>query len=161
MNPPSGSNEERTRRGESLTDVILLIFRSNGLLLAAGDALAAHEHLTSARWQVLGAVAMERRPLSVPQIARRMGLTRQSVHATVSHLAADGLVELTLNDDHKRSRLIRLTTAGEEAFAAIDGRQTAWSNELGAAFKLADLEATTKTLGDLCRQLDDSHKEYR
>src|SRR6516164_5939386 len=48
MNPPSGSNEERTRRGESLTDVILLIFRSNGLLLAAGDALAAHEHLTSA-----------------------------------------------------------------------------------------------------------------
>ena len=65
--------------------------------------------LTSARWQVLGAIAYAQQPLTVPQIARRMGLTRQSVHTTASRLLADGMVELVPNEDHRRSPLVRLT----------------------------------------------------
>src|SRR5918996_3075817 len=99
----------RTRRGEAATQVILSAFRANGLLLSAGDAVAAAEGLTSTRWQVLGAVSLADRPLTVPQIARRMGLTRQSVHATVKRLVGDGLVELLPNEDHQRSQLVRLT----------------------------------------------------
>src|ERR671919_2118381 len=100
---------ERTPTGETATEVILSIFRANGLLLAAGDLLVADEGLTSARWQVLGAIALAEGPLTVPQIARRMGLTRQSVHATVNRLVADGLLELAPNADHRRSQLVRLT----------------------------------------------------
>ena len=94
---------ERTPTGDAATEVILLIFRANGLLLASGDQLSAREGLTSARWQVMGAIALAERPLTVPQIARRMGITRQSVHATVKRLIADGLVELAANVDHSRS----------------------------------------------------------
>src|ERR687895_770705 len=100
--------EQWTREGEAATDVILAAFRANGLLLAAGAAPAADEGLTSARWQVLGAVALAERPLTVPQIARRMGLTRQSVHATAKRLAADGFLELAPNADHRRSPLVGL-----------------------------------------------------
>src|ERR671923_2323848 len=96
---------KRTAKGERATEVILAAFRANGALNAAGDELAAEYDLTSARWQVLGAVAMAGRPLTVPQIARRMGLTRQSVHTTVQRLVADGLVELVPNADHRRSQL--------------------------------------------------------
>src|SRR5262249_55389630 len=78
----------RTPEGELATEVILNTFRVNGLLLAAGDELTAAAGLTAARWQVLGALALAERPLTVPQIARRMGLTRQSVHATVGRLVA-------------------------------------------------------------------------
>src|SRR5687768_16516150 len=84
----------RTPDGEAATKVILSTFRANGLLLSAGDALTADADLTSARWQVLGAIALAERPLTVPQIARRMGLTRQSVHATVKRLVDDGMLEL-------------------------------------------------------------------
>src|SRR5918999_5456821 len=105
-------NSNRTPDGEAATEVILLTFRANGLLLRSGDVLAAEEELTSARWQVLGAIALAQGPLTVPQIARRMGLTRQSVHATVERLARDGAVELIPNDDHRRSRLVRLTESG-------------------------------------------------
>jgi DNA-binding MarR family transcriptional regulator len=71
----------------------------------------------------VGAIALAEGPLTVPQIARRMGITRQSVHATVKRLVADGLVELAPNLDHRRSQLVRLTELGERSHAALDGRQ--------------------------------------
>ena len=82
-----------TPKGKTATDVVLQTFRANGLFLAAGDVLAAEHGLTAARWQVLGAVALGERPLTVPQIARRMGLTRQAVQASVNRLLGEALVE--------------------------------------------------------------------
>jgi DNA-binding MarR family transcriptional regulator len=52
---------------------------------------------------VLGAVALAGRPLTVPQIARQMGLTRQAVQASVDRLLAGALVEARSNLDHRRS----------------------------------------------------------
>jgi len=112
--------ESRTPKGKAATKLILSTFRANGLLLDAGDLLSADEGLTSARWQVLGAIAVAGRPLTVPQIARRMGLTRQSVHATVNRLVHDGFLELLPNADHRRSPLVRLTTSGSAKYEAID-----------------------------------------
>src|ERR671919_2558321 len=104
----------RTPAGEAATEVILSIFRANGLLLASGDLLSASEGLTSARWQVMGAIALAERPLTVPQIARRMGITRQSVHTTVKRLVRDRLLELAPNADHRRSPLVGLTDLGRD-----------------------------------------------
>jgi DNA-binding MarR family transcriptional regulator len=61
----------------AMTDLVLEIFRVNGLLLAVGDRLTKELGLTSARWQVMGALADG--PLTAAQIARKMGLKRQSV----------------------------------------------------------------------------------
>lgn len=93
----------RTARGEAATELVLRVFRANGVLLAAGDRLAAEQGLTSARWQVLGALALAGRPLTVAQIARRMGLTRQSVQASVDRLRRATLLEADENPDHRRS----------------------------------------------------------
>lgn len=145
---------QRTSAGKLTTEVILGVFRANGLLLSAGDELAAAEGLTSARWQVLGAVALAEGPLTVPQIARRMGLTRQSVHATVRRLVADGLVQLEPNADHARSQLVALTGDGEAAYRAMDARQAAWVDELAAGLPLAELETTVRVLTRLSDRLD-------
>jgi DNA-binding MarR family transcriptional regulator len=143
----------RTRAGEALTRVVLATFQANGLLLTAGDLLAANDALTSARWQVLGAVALAERPLTVAQIARRMGLARQSVHATVRHLQADGLVELAPNEDHRRSRLVRLTELGAARYASVDQRQAAWVNELCTGLDLSDLLTAADVLTELSLRL--------
>src|SRR5215468_9869562 len=126
----------RTPEGDAATDVVLATFRANGLLLAAGHRLAAQEGLTAARWQVLGAVAMAGRPLTVPQIARRMGLTRQAVQATADRLIAEALAEAQENLDHRRSPLIALTERGRQAYAAVDRRQIRWINELSSGLKI-------------------------
>jgi DNA-binding MarR family transcriptional regulator len=146
--------EHWTPEGEALTEVILATFRANGLLLAVGDVLAAEEELTSARWQVLGAIALAERPLTVPQIGRRMGLTRQSVHATVRRLVDDGLLELAPNADHRRSQLVRLTDSGRGAYSAMDERQVAWANRLADGIDRTDLETTARILAELCARLE-------
>lgn len=135
-------------------EVILATFRANGLLLTAGDVLAADEGLTSARWQVLGSIWLAGRPLTVPQIARRMGLTRQSVHATVARLVADGLVGLARNADHRRSQRVGLTDLGRAGYQALDRRQAAWANRLADGLGLSALETTVHVLTELARRLD-------
>lgn len=149
-----GTPDDRTPEGEIATEVILATFRVNGLLLAAGDLLAAGHGLTSARWQVLGAVALEERPLTVPQVARRMGLTRQSVHTTVDHLVEDGMVELVPNADHRRSQLVCLTEVGRAKYWALDEDQATWVNALSAGFSRSELETTARVLGELGTRLE-------
>jgi DNA-binding MarR family transcriptional regulator len=144
----------RTTEGDAATDVVVRTFRANGALLVSGDRLAAQEGLTAARWQVIGAVALASRPLTVPQIARRMGLTRQSVQASVNRLLADGLVEADGNPDHRRSPLIRLTGRGRNTYRRLQRRQARWINELSAGLEVSELATTARVLEELTRRLD-------
>ena len=50
-----------TSSGDALTDLILTMFRVNNLTLTWGDRLVAPFGLTSARWQVLGAIVFAER----------------------------------------------------------------------------------------------------
>jgi DNA-binding MarR family transcriptional regulator len=150
--------ETRTAEGDAATEVVLETFRVNGLLLAAGNRLAAQEMLTAARWQVLGAVTLAGRPLTVPQIARRMGLTRQAVQASVNRLLADALVEARGNLDHRRSPLIALTERGSQTYVAVDQRQVAWINELSAALTITDLATAARVLRELGDRLETSQQ---
>jgi DNA-binding MarR family transcriptional regulator len=151
--------DHRTPTGEAATHVIISTFRTNSLLLEAGDLLGAREGLTSARWQVLGAIALAERPLTVPQIARQMGLTRQSVHATVKRLVVDGLLEVAPNADHRRSPLVDLTGSGRSRYEAIDRLQVAWVNGLARGLDGSDLETAARVLDELCRRLEDDRAE--
>jgi DNA-binding MarR family transcriptional regulator len=147
------SRLSRTAEGDAATDVVLGTFRANGVFLAAGDRLAAEEGLTAARWQVLGAVALAGRPLTVPQIARRMGLTRQSVQASVNRLLGEVLVEAHQNPDHRRSPLIRLTELGNAKYAELERRQVRWINGLAAGLEASELATAARVLQELSNRL--------
>jgi DNA-binding MarR family transcriptional regulator len=145
----------RTPTGQRLTELILETFRLNGALLSRGDRLVRDIGLTSARWQVLGAVALEGRPLSVAQIARRMGLSRQAVQRVANDLEAAGLTAYRENPDHKRAKLVALTRQGESAFARADARQSAWVNGIGKgldAATVADALRLLRLVHDRCRE---------
>jgi len=151
----------RTAEGDAATAVVLEIFRVNGLLLADGNRLAAAEGLTAARWQVLGAVALAGRPLTVPHIARRMGLTRQAVQESVNRLLAEALVEARDNLDHRRSPLIGLTELGSQRYTAVDQRQARWINQLAAGLQSTDLAAAARVLRDLGNRLERNKRHAR
>src|SRR5262249_61376318 len=114
-----------TPAGQRLTELILATFRLNGALLSRGDRLVRDIGLTSARWQVLGAVALEGRPLSVAQIARRMGLSRQAVQRVANGLGASGLTPYRPNPDPKPAQLVPPTTQGQSANARRDAQPRA------------------------------------
>src|SRR4051795_8784864 len=101
---------------EQLTDLIIETFRLNGRLLAAGDGLVADLGLTSARWQIMGAIALSPVPLPVASIARNMGLARQTVQKLVNEMESDGLLRFAPNPHHRRAQLVLFTDQGRAAY---------------------------------------------
>ena len=112
------------------TELILETFRLNGRLLEAGDELVADLGLTSARWQVLGAIQASQVPLSVAQIARNMGLSRQAVQRLANEMTQDGLLVFRDNPHHSRAKLAVMSEKGRKTFTAAMKLQRRWVAEL-------------------------------
>lgn len=142
---------ERTPAANTLSWLVVQVMQINGLLIAAGDTLAAPAGQTSARWQVLAAV--EEAPLSVAQIARAMNLTRQSVQRVADLLTEDGLTAYEDNPAHVRAKLLRLAPKGHKALQTIQAGQKVWANALAVTLDEAQLRAASAVLGDLQRAL--------
>jgi DNA-binding MarR family transcriptional regulator len=143
--------DQHSPQGTALTGLILETFRVNGLLLAAGDRLTSEFGLSSARWQVMGAI--EEAPLPVAQIARNMGLTRQAVQRVANVLADEGLTEFAENPDHRRAKLVSLTVAGRAVLEKINRRQIEWSNRLAEEQDPAEIEAALGVMQSFHRRL--------
>ena len=146
--------EKHSFAGALTTSLFLETIRLNGRLLASGDRLVAGLGLTSARWQVLGAVVMAERPLPVPHIARQMGLSRQNVQRIVNDLDGVGYVTFAPNPHHKRAKLVVLTDRGRETYDAAHRVQVPWANALGAATTPEDLQTALRVLQSLRAALD-------
>ena len=142
---------ERTPAANSLSWLVVQVMQLNGLLTAAGDALAAPAGQTSARWQVLAAV--EDAPLSVAQIARAMNLTRQSVQRVADLLVEERLSAYENNPAHARAKLLRLTAKGRRALQTIQAGQKVWANALAAGLNEAQLRAASAVLAQLQQAL--------
>ena len=144
----------QSQEGEALTGLILTLFRANNLTLVWGDRLVTPFGLTSARWQVLGALAEHGAPRTVSQIARAMGLTRQSVQRVADDLRGAGLIVLLTNPDHARSKLMSMTPAGQDAYAEALRRQAPWVAGLAAGLSAQDVAAAIRVLSTVAGRLD-------
>jgi DNA-binding MarR family transcriptional regulator len=148
-----------TRRANALSELVVSVFRVHGALIAMGDELVSALGLSSARWQVLGAIALAGEPLTVPAIARSMGLTRQGVQKQVDLLLGAELVRLQDNPAHRGSPLVTLTDAGRTTYDRADARWTARADELAEALSLSDIAAARKVIealhGRLCEARED------
>lgn len=142
----------RTEAGDVLTELVLAVFRLNGSFLEAADRLAAPAGLTAARWQVLGAVLKE--PKSVADIARDMGLARQSVQRLADILAAEGLAAYADNPAHRRAKLLSITDAGWAAIKDIGTRQHEWANLTSEGMDAEALKASLDLLRTLTKRVE-------
>lgn len=135
------------------------IFRVHGTLIATGDRIGAAQGLTSARWQILGTLTLAGEPLTVAQIARLMGLTRQAVQRVTNDLEQAGMLTMRDNPAHKRARLAWPTNQGRAAYAAV---MTEWAH-LAAILavnlpdtRIAETIACLETLKDELQTLSPS-----
>jgi DNA-binding MarR family transcriptional regulator len=145
------STPKLTAAGDAFTRLILEGFRFNGMILAAGDRLTKELGLTSALWQVMGAI--QDRPLSMAQIGRNMGLARQSVRRSVGVLMAKGMVEQLDNPDHQRAKLIALTKEGRRALDEVTRRYHTWANAMAKGCDQKLLTKAARTMQALADKL--------
>jgi DNA-binding MarR family transcriptional regulator len=147
--------------GRTLTSLILEVFRLNGRLIWAGDRLVSSLGLTSARWQVVGALALSPSAQTVADIARSMGLTRQSVQRIANELVQMGLLERAENPRHVRAPLMRLTARGKRAYDAAAMRQVPWVDQLAQDIPIGNLETAASVLRTLIDRLQRGTHTWR
>jgi DNA-binding MarR family transcriptional regulator len=147
-----------TVAGDALTGLILDLFRLNSLLLTAGDRLVAPLRLTSARWQVLGAIAYAERPEPVAWLARGLGANRQNVQRIINDLHSEELVTFETNPHHRRAQLVVLTEKGRQTFEAAMRLQVPWVTGLARGFLVKDIEAARRFMTALRKRLEDNNE---
>jgi DNA-binding MarR family transcriptional regulator len=144
--------------GKAFTELVLEVFRFNGLLVFVGDRMTKAIGLSTARWQTLGAMALAEKPLTVAEIARNMGLQRQSVQRTVNMLVSTGMVATHENPNHQRARLVSFTKKGRAAYEDTIAIQVDWANKTAAGLPESELRSALLTLRSLRGKLDPARK---
>ncbi|NIJ07300.1 DNA-binding MarR family transcriptional regulator [Sphingomonas vulcanisoli] len=104
-----------------------LVKRAETVVRSGLEACLQPLGLTPRQYVTLSLLRDERDQSSA-DLARKAGITPQSVSETIATLAAKGLIERLENPDHRRIRMTRLTAAGEDLLkaceAAVDGMET-------------------------------------
>ena len=147
-------NAKRSAAADAMTPLIPDLFRLTSLLVNAGDRLVAPLGLTSARWQVMGAISAAQRPQPVAWLARDLGAHRQNVQRIVNDLHAHGLVGFEDNPHHRRAQWVVLTDKGREAFDQAMELQTPWVNRLTEGLTVEDVATVRKVAHALRDRLE-------
>ncbi|MFC8719896.1 MarR family winged helix-turn-helix transcriptional regulator [Kitasatospora sp. NPDC057198] len=128
------------------TDLPLLHLLQRGVRWFSDELLerleaAGVDPITPAHATVLAHLDRET-PLSVAELARRAGVTRQTMHRAVTQLLGEGLLASTPGPGFPRSTLIALTDAGnlrrDAALGILHGLEQELGSRLGSA-ALAEL----------------------
>ena len=144
VNASRESGDHRTPAGDAVSELAVHVFRLNGLLTVAGDAMAEPTGQTTARWRVLAVI--DDQPSTVAQVARAWRLARQSVQRVADLLVEDGLATYEDNPNHRRAKLLRITPAGTAALKTIRNAQRVWADQLGGEVGEESLRAVNERL---------------
>jgi DNA-binding MarR family transcriptional regulator len=120
---------------------------------ANGEAIASAIGQTQARWQVMSAASAD--PKTVPQIARRLGVTRQNVQRIADLLVTENWASFETNPDHRGSPYLALNKRGRESLDRLT--TAAAGHHAKLTRKLADSELTSihRSLRRLLAALDE------
>lgn len=138
-----------------LKELIISVFRCNGTLLIHADQTVEPFGLKGAQWQVLGAIGHSDAPISAPQIAKFMGITRQGVQKQLTVLKDKGLIQCRINPNNERSPLFCLTEKGREDFLAIMERNCNHIDNLANLFEAEELDVAVNVLHKLNQFLEE------
>ncbi len=146
------ANPSRSGGAEAVPLLVADVFHLAGVFRRRGEAIARREGRTQAEWQTLSAVADGSR--TVPQTARRLGFTRQSVQRTADRLDAQALVAFVPNPDHRKSPLVEITAAGRAALDRITRGAGAFHREVAGRVDANALVQAEALLRRICDALD-------
>ena len=134
--------------------IIADIFELAGQLRDRGEMIARSVGQTQARWQVMSAASGD--PLTVPQIARRLGVTRQNVQRIADQLVSEHWATFESNPDHRASPFLVLHKRGEAALAQITEAALSSHAALARQLSATEMDAMHRTLRRLISAFNES-----
>lgn len=145
------SSHRPTQEQKLLSGIAKTVFRLNGQLLSIAEELAQPAGLTAAWWQVLATVLKE--PMSVADISRSIGNSRQSVQRVADLLVDEGLAEYHPNPAHRRAKLLAPTAVGRSAVRTIAPAHADLARRLNSELSEEQLSRLLASLAELSAAL--------
>ncbi len=147
---------ERNSLGETLHLIIVGIHKLSNAYRKRSQVWTRNCGLTPRQWELMSVAAGERR--SVPQLARRMRLVRQTVQRSADQLVALGLANFHPNPDHQRSPYLAVNDQGLEILSKIEGEMREQRQKFidKNACLEKDLEVTLSVLESMQQFIDSS-----
>jgi DNA-binding MarR family transcriptional regulator len=130
---------QKTPASNALTDLIRTVLRMNATVQRSGTRLMRGTGITNARWQTLSELSSLEQRVTVSELARHMGLTRQAIQRLADDMASDGLVEFVENPGDARAMHLLLTETGKTTYHDTLEREWQWANAIAADFDAAQI----------------------
>ncbi|WP_071994205.1 MarR family winged helix-turn-helix transcriptional regulator [Synechocystis sp. PCC 7509] len=129
----------------------------NATVQKSGTRLMRGTGITNTRWQLLSELfALEKR-VTVSELARHMGLTRQAVQRLADDMARDGLVEFAENLGDARAMHLLLTEAGKAKYHDALEREWQWTNVIAADFDAEQIAHAVALLEAITQKMQIEH----
>lgn len=126
------------------------LLRASARIAASRNALLVGFGVTGPRLRLMKMVRRRRRsPCTVSQLARAIGVSRQTLQATVRDLVAAGLLNLEQNAVHRRAPIVVLSSDGEACLERLVLIERRWIADLTRGFDeklMAQTEWVTRCL---------------
>lgn len=140
--------------------IVADVYEIAGRFRANGETIACSIGQTQARWQVLSAASAD--PRTVPQIARRLGVSRQNVQRIADQLVAEHWASFHANPDHRGSPHLVLTRRGRAALDQLTRIAESYHAKLARKLSTADMKLIQRGLRLLiaaAASLDSNHDD--
>jgi DNA-binding MarR family transcriptional regulator len=108
---------DETGNSALLPLIVADVYELAGHFRSEGESIAATVGQTQARWQVMSAASAA--SMTVAQIGRRLGVTRQNVQRIADLLVNEGCATFEPNSDHRASPHLVLTKRGQTALVQL------------------------------------------
>ena len=143
-----------TKPYELIPLIVADIYELAGRFRDQGESIARTVGQTQARWQVMSAASAE--PKTVPQIARRLGVSRQNVQRIADLLVAENWAGFETNPDHRGSPHLVLNRRGRDALERLSKAAAEHHARLARKLASADLASIHRHLRRLLAAATDA-----
>ena len=133
----------RNDTSELFTQFTRALFATNNMVLKHEDLTTGDYQQTSARWRVLDNI--ERCPLTVSEIARLIGYTRQSIQRLADALVEEGLVTYEPATD-QRTKNVCITEQGRNLLERLAEYENEWVARIMKTLSVQELTDLTQAL---------------
>ena len=146
-------HSQKTPASNAVTDLIRTVLRMNTTVQKSGTRLMRGTGITNARWQTLSELfALEQR-VTVSELARYMGLTRQAVQRLADDMVSDGLLEFAANPGNARAMHLCLTEAGKAVYDDALEREWQWTNAISEGFDVENITHSVALLDAITQKM--------
>lgn len=145
------SRSERTKV-DAYRDLMASVYELAAVSRRDSESLARPTGVTVTQWHTMS-VLSGGAEATVPQVAQRLGVTRQAVQRVVDQLLTDGSVAKLDNPHHEGSPLLRLTPRGADILQQLWERSDTPRATMLSDIDTASIAQATGTLRDLLQAL--------